>query len=423
VAGLAILMAFALRNSPAAAAGTGLALGWLTMTYPTGALLGITIWLSILVYKVRTTSFQWGRVITHLLIAGAALIATIGVFWLAGRYLFPGLDWWQTFVQASGQDHSVLGSGQWVWLRDISLLVPASTLVVAIANRLRARGKQPADLALIISSSSVAFYLVFAPVFGAQFLEAPLHQVLIWAPTLTAIVLVATSRMPDSPSRNPTLIALAGFALTAIIVSGSVAPDFGFVLGMVIAIGTTAVLLAAPQRTISTLLAVALFLLGAQLLQNSRPQLGNFMLDPYYWAYTGNPNEAKLRAAVNAQRWLIDNTVPEDRLLLWVDGPWREGDRELYSVAAMQLWGENRVTLESTFTDDYGLEKIKVVRPTALVLYGKSMDAVWAFWNSVPKQLDPSPPKCYDFTWPEDPTSAFPTAVGHTCIVRLTKEP
>ena len=130
--------------------------------------------------------------------------------------------------------------------------------------------------------------------------------------------------------------------------------------------------------------------------------------------------EAKLRNAVNAQQWLIDNTTSKDRLLLWVDGPWTSGDRELYSVAAMQLWGENRVTLEPTLTDDYGTQKMKDAEPTALVLYGKSMDAVWTFWESIPRMYDPMPPQCYDFNWPIDPTSAFPTPVGHTCIVRLS---
>jgi len=207
-----------------------------------------------------------------------------------------------------------------------------------------------------------------------------------------------------------------------VFVAGWLAPGLTLAAGVLIAIGTTTAVLIAPQRTVTSILTIALFLTAAQLLQNSRPPLGNFMLDPYYWAYTSNPNEAKLRTAVNAQQWVIENTSSDDRLLLWVDGPWREGDRELYSVAAMQLWGENRVTLEPTLTDQYGLSKLQEVQPTALVLYGKSMDAVWAFWESIPRQLDPSPPQCYDFAWPIDPTSAFATPVGHTCIVRLTKE-
>ena len=421
IAGLVALLAFSMRDDITGTAGSGVALGWLAMTYPTGALLGAIMWASIRIYFRSTTSGTWMREIQRLLITTATLIVTFAIFWLAGRSLFPTLDWWQTFVDASAQDHAVLGSGEWVWLRDISLLVPASTLVLATINRWRAAQKVPADLALIISSSSIAFYLVFAPIFGAQFLEAPLHQVLIWAPTLTAISLVAASRMTDSPSVKPTLLLIALVSLASVFAAGWLAPGLPFAAGVLIAIAATAAVLIAPQRTVATILTVALFLTGAQLLQNSRPQLGNFMLDPYYWAYTSNPNEAKLRTAVNAQQWVLENTSPDDRLLLWVDGPWREGDRELYSVAAMQLWGENRVTLEPTLTDEYGLSKLQEVQPTALVLYGKSMDAVWAFWESIPRQLDPSPPQCYDFAWPIDPTSAFNAPVGHTCIVRLTK--
>ena len=189
------------------------------------------------------------------------------------------------------------------------------------------------------SSSSIAFYLVFAPIFGAQFLEAPLHQVLLWAPTLTALGLVAASRMVDDVRRTTGRVALVVAALIVVIACGWLALDLGFALGVVIAVAMTAAVLLAPQRTVSTLLAMAVFFAGAQLLQNSRPPLGKFMLDPYYWAYTSNPNEAKLRNAVNAQQWLIDNTTSKDQLLLWVDGPWTSGDRELYSVAAMQLGG------------------------------------------------------------------------------------
>ena len=422
VAGLAALLAFTIHGRLWGAIGGGIALGWLVVTYPTGALLGLTISMSMVTYRLRSSTPDWSRVVRRAATACAALLLTVGGFLLAGRVLFPDLDWISSVLLASGQDHSVHGSGAWVWLRDISLLVPTATLVVSLANRLQGPHKTPADLAVIISSSSVAFYLVFAPIFGAQFLEAPLHQVLLWAPTLTALGLVAASRMADDVPRTTGRVALIIAALVVVIACGWLAPDLGFALGVVIAVAMTTAVLLAPQRTVSTLLAMAVFFAGAQLLQNSRPPLGKFMLDPYYWAYTSNPNEAKLRNAVNAQQWLIDNTTSKDRLLLWVDGPCTSGDRELYSVAAMQLWGENRVTLEPTLTDDYGTQKMKDAEPTALVLYGRSMDAVWTFWESIPRTYDPMPPECYDFSWPIDPTSAFPTPVGHTCIVRLSKE-
>ena len=116
----------------------------------------------------------------------------------------------------------------------------------------------------------------------------------------------------------------------------------------------------------------------------------------------------------------------KDMVLGWVlsdfnkvDGPWVEGDRELYVAAGMQLWGENRITLEPTLTDEYGITKLAEVKPTVLALYGKDMNAINTFWASIPKANDPSAPICYDYPWPADASSDFPTMQGHTCLTKL----
>jgi len=145
-----------------------------------------------------------------------------------------------------------------------------------------------------------------------------------------------------------------------------------------------------------------------------------YYLSPYHWAYASNPIETKVRTAVNSQEWLLNNTDSTDQILLWVDGPWTQGDRELYVAAGMQLWGENRITLEPTLTDDYGLNKLETIQPDVLALYGKSMDSVMTFWESIPKAKDPSAPICYDYAWPADSSSDFPTTQGHTCLTRLS---
>ena len=86
----------------------------------------------------------------------------------------------------------------------------------------------------------------------------------------------------------------------------------------------------------------------------------------------------------------------------------------------MQLWGENRVTLEPTLTDEFGLWTLETVQPDVLALYGKSMDAIMQFWKSIPQEKDPSALVCYDYAWPEDTSSGFPAQQGHTCLTRLT---
>ena len=85
----------------------------------------------------------------------------------------------------------------------------------------------------------------------------------------------------------------------------------------------------------------------------------------------------------------------------------------------MQLWGENRLTLEPTFGDDYSQMKLATLQPTVIAMYGKTMAAVDTFWRSLPRRHAPSPPRCYDFDWPIDPTSPFPTRTGHLCLTNV----
>jgi hypothetical protein len=420
MAGTAALIALGIRLGSRAAATSGIVLGWMAMTYPGGALLGGTIWLALVIYGWRTHQHSATHIIRLLAYATGTTVLTLLAFVGVGRTLFPGLDWLQTNVDASGFDYSVYSSGEWVWLTDISLLVPAAVLVLAAINVRRATRRTPADLAVVVSASSIGFIVTYAPFFGAHFLEAPPSQAMLWPPAMVALALIATSRMPDAPAISAPHVVGALVGVTLIVAAGFFDPGIPFVLGLVVAALLVALVILSPQRSLTTMLAVTVFLAGSQLLQNSREARGQFLLDPYRWAYQANPNEAKIRTSVNAQQWLIDNTQDNDQVALWVDGPWVRGDRELYSVAAMQLWGDNRVTLEPTFGDAFSVNQIEQLQPTVIAMYGKSMDAVEVFWESLPAELTPTPPICYDFTWPIDPVSDFPSTTGHLCLTRLS---
>ena len=419
MAGTAATIALVLRNNTKASIGAGLALGWTAMAYPSGALLAGVLWLALFIYSMRTKQQSRSQATKTLIITAAITLATLIAFELSGRILFPGLDWLGTYIEWSSFDHSRYASGENVWLRDISLLVPASILITAIVNRARTKSSPAADTAVIISASSIGFFLVYAIFHGAQFLEAPMLQAMLWPPALIALVLVATSRMKRTNTTMATTAA-ALIGLAAIIAAGYIDPNLPFLAGLAIAAAIAAAILAAPRTTLATIITVSIFLTAAQLLQNSREAIGQFPLDPYTWAYQSNPNEAKLRAAVNSQQWLIDNTNDDDQLLLWVEGPWTEGDRELYTVASMQLWGENLLTLSPTISDEDTVNRLNTIRPSVIVMYGKSMDSVIDFWTSIPQDLRPTAPLCYDYAWPIDPTSDFPTTTGHTCITRLS---
>lgn len=166
------------------------------------------------------------------------------------------------------------------------------------------------------------------------------------------------------------------------------------------------------QSAATAVAALGILLVGAQFLQNSRGPLGLYYLSPYNWAFNDNPISDKVHTAVNAQDWLLANTTTDDRIASWVGADWAGGDRELYVVAGMQLWGPNLVTLAPTL-DDAGRATLDELRPTALNLVAPSMDQVIAFWQSIPADLRATAPTCYDFTWSVDP------GVGHSCLTRL----
>jgi hypothetical protein len=358
--------------------------------------------------------------IKQLAAATATTIGSFAAFLAIGKLIFPTMNWFATYLDAQQITLSNFSSDTAVWLQDISLLVPASVLIITIANWASNRHNVAAQQAFIISTTSATFMLIFNPMMGGIALEAPIYQAMLWPPALIALALAATSRMNDdvSSSKIPQLVAVLG--IIAIVAAGYVAPGIELSVGVGIAVAITAVVIFTPKTTTATIITVATFLAGAQLLQNSRDDLGLYYLSPYHWAYASNPIETKIRTAVNSQEWLLQNTADDDTILLWVDGPWTEGDRELYVAAGMQLWGENRVTLEPTLSGEFGLKQLNTVRPNVLALYGKSMDAVMTFWESIPKENDPTAPICYDYTWPPDSSSDFPTTEGHTCLTQLS---
>jgi hypothetical protein len=420
MAGTALLIACATRPTRLTCIASGLTLGWLAMSYPGGALLGGTLWLTLLIHSWQAEHRDARTRIAHISLAAGSTVAALAVFLIAGAWLFPGLNWFGTYIEAANFDYGIYSSGQWVWLRDISLLVPASVLVVTVVNWAADRRDRAAQQAMIISLTSIGFILTYSPLFGAHFLEAPPSQAMLWPPAMIALALVGASRMRPHQPPSPLSIIIGGLGIVMIVAAGHVDPEITFAAGLVLAVVLIVIVVVTPRLTLATVITLSAFLAGSQLLQNSREPMGQFMLSPYAWAYRDNPVETKLRVAVNAQEWVTANTTAEDRIMQWVDGPWMQGDRELYTVASMQLWGPNLLTLEPTLDAVYGVPNLTTYRPTVIEMNGKSMDAVIRFWESLPADLTPTPPQCYDYAWPIDPRSDFPTAVGHTCLTRLT---
>lgn len=225
---------------------------------------------------------------------------------------------------------SDFASSDLVWSRDISLLVPFAVLLITITAWWRDEVNDPYRLALVLSSVSLAFMLVFSPLMGGIALEAPMYQSMLWPPAMIAFALVFAQRISlDSPRAKA--MAIAGIAV--IVATGFTQPTLAFAIGIPIAIVTVALSLTGINKSVSSVIVFVVVASTFQLLQNSRADLGLYYLSPYSWAFAPNPIEEKNSTAIDVQEWLLKNTTNQDQILTWVDGSWTQVDRELYAVA------------------------------------------------------------------------------------------
>jgi len=401
--------ALAMSHKIPAAIAAGIVLGWSAQVNPAGSLLVGTLFIAIGIFmRQRPKYFLFAAIFTAI---------TFLVFIVIGTRMFPSLDWWETVNATRGITLNNFSSKSLVWLTDISLLVPLAVLIVSIKSWWLDRTNDAFRLALVISSVSISFLLVFSPIMGGIALEAPMYQAMLWPPAMIATALLFT---------NMTLNIWWVYALSiiAILGAGFLQPTLTFPLGIAIMLGMvlvmTVVRVKTGKKTFATVLALTIFIGSAQLLQNSRTDLGLYYLSPYSWAFATNPIGAKVSSAIKVQEWLLAKTNSTDQILTWVDGNWIEGDRELYVVAAMQLWGENRLTLEPE-VDDYARAIVQRVKPNVIALYGRSQSAIDTMLVSL-KENDfaTSNPECIDFTWPEADNSRFPSDSGIACLSRLS---
>ena len=410
LAGTMALMACAMISGRIASAVAGVVFGWLVMVNPPGVLLAGVIWLAISLHaRARWQTYA---------IAAGTTTATFLAFLGIGRVMFPRMDWLSTYLDANASiDYRNFASTDAVWMRDISLIVPAAVLVIAITATIMRRRSLAARRAVVISAASIGFMLVFNPWMGGIPLEAPMYQAMLWPPALIALALVATDVMPPAWRWYHLTAAVVG--VVVILAAGFTAPGLTLAAGWALAAVLVVLFVVGPIRSsFLGIVTLVLLLAGAQLLQNSRGDLGLYYLSPYRWAFASNPISERIHTAVNSQEWLLAHTTRADRITVWVDGDWAGGDRELYVVGGMQLWGPNIASLWPTMTDA-DIANLNQMRPSVIAMVGQSTERVIAFWQSIPAANRASAPECYDFAWAPSPVAPVTITQGHTCLTRL----
>jgi hypothetical protein len=394
LAALAALTCASLFATTRAVITSGALLGWLAMINPYAALLGGSIWVAVTLQ--RTIAAKEIKTLVKSFVAAAVTAAVVfGVFLLVGTQLFPGMNWFTTYIEWNAKlDYADFASTTPIWLNDFTLLIPLYMLLVIAINWWRDKNPRT-QTALTIGLTTLGFTFAFLPAMAGITLEATIYTVMLWIPMSIALILSTSTRIASN-----IWISVTGIAL--VITAGFIAPNFSGVTAFALILVATATLIYVSPKKLAAVALIA-FLVCAQLIQNSREQIGLYYSSPFAWAYQENPIQLKLANSLKAQQWLINNTTPQDRILTYVDGDWLAGDRDLYVAAGMQFWGENRISVTKELRPE-DQQRLQDLKPTTFALYGPSKEALQQYANQLQSQFanttQLSPLQCLDFDWP-----------------------
>jgi hypothetical protein len=407
----------------------GLAFGWLAMTNPNATFMTAAVWF---VATILITAQRRSGRIRHLLrtvplvVVGAA--ASFLALLTAGRVIFPGLDWVQTYlVWSRTLNLAAYVSDAWAFTRDISIVVPL-TIMATVFVVLLVRPHDPVlRVAAALSPTAFGFTVLLVLLNPNGTLEVGHYQSLQWPPALCGLSL-AIAVVVGRRSAGAWAVVAGAAAVVLTIVAGHRVGTMSLTAGWLLALVTAALLVASltwlsrtrtgSRRTgvalVAVVAATGVLLAGFQLLQNARRPTGVMAEGLYSNAYNANDSAARLTSSRDAEAWLIDQTTTSDTVMVWVDADWASGEQTLLSMAAFQIWGANQVTAERTL-DQTGLDNARAANASVFAMYGKSMAPIVSFWSSIPREIQHSDPECSTYPWP-DP--AVPTA--YVCLTKLT---
>jgi len=403
---------------------SGVVVGWLVMINPYGALLGLAMWLSL-----RAVGLARDRSLIRLgrdaLAAAAGFAASFVILLLAGLLIFPGRNWFSTYLQwNSALDYASFIGDATTWQRDTALLVPVMALLICAGAwllGLRPPGN-PALLGTVIAGANLAFTAVYLVLVPGPWLEAPTYVAKLWAGALIAIGLACAAIVRDRSLGWAGWLAVGVLALLAIWAGRWETP-----IGMWVGVGICLVALALFIATTLVLrrgglgmipawsaavacLSVAGLLIGAQILQNGRGLLGTYGQYPLRAAYVDYEGELLMTSKVQAQQWILDQTKPGERIGIWTDP-----DRLMAPVAGMQLWGWYNNVLAGDVLGRTEAETLAQLAPDAIAMYAPERSQIEAFYASLPPWSMPSPLKCITV-----PFRGVGNVNPSVCLTRLT---
>jgi len=399
VVGMVWIVALGVNStSRAKSLALGAILAWLGMTNPYGTVLSIVLLLLVVLgrWGLRQAP-AWIRECGLWLAVG--LVGVASAFLLVGRIVFPNRDWLSTYIfwnSALNQEDYIFEYFRWTY--DQSLLFPVLVAFVALVNYIRGPRSSVSRVAVYISLGIPIFSVSYWYAFPNNYLEIPHYQALLWPPALVSLGLIVADRLRFAPV-NRWRILVAVTSIAAVYLVGHVDVDLTVAHARKLAVITALLIVLVPRNWIAITVGLALVLSSGQILQSSRDNFGVSTEYLYENVFRENTTKLTLTSAVAAETFILERTSPGDRTISWVDADWEAGEEDLVPLAAFHLWGPNGTVRGSIMTED-AVTQWEGIKPISVVMYGKSMESVLEFWNSIPKNLRPSVPECIQVAWP-----------------------
>ena len=407
------------------AAVSGAVAGWLLMLNPYALILGLGLWLAVrVVVLVRIPRERWSRFGVDALAALGGFSMAVVFFLLAGRWIFPALNWWQTYLEWNERlDYTVFIGDATTWQRDTALLVIVLALVastIAVISHPRHRW---AWAALALSVANILVTVLMMAFMPGPWLETPTYVAKLWPAALLSLVLVFTSMSPgtkEGKDLHPWLVGVGFVVLAPLLIwSGRFDGVLSNGQGVAIAVIAGAVVITAllvTRRSWNTWVAVVVItaigvtFVAAQFLQNGRGLLGIYGQYPFRSAFVDFRYRDQMATKIAIQEWLLQRSARDDRVALWTDP-----QRLAADAAAMQLWGGYNIFTTQATLDRITTARLEEIRPSVIAMYSPDREQITSLYKSLPPWALPSDLECAS-----EPYLGVGTGEIVVCLTRLT---
>jgi hypothetical protein len=363
------------------------------------------------IYRIRQVSLSY--IFNAAIFVFGVLLSVI--FWLyISADIFPGLNWFQTVMYYSmAIDTSDFSTrkGLLILIADPSvfflLILALIGLVVLLLKKYRG------TFLRFIAGIHLQLVLILVCdklLLNGSLLESPFYSALVMPSASFLVAGIAVELLRELPlntinSYRPfaVIVILCLYFFTGTINVGRLSSLTLLALGVsffclsTFSLGQVMSRFDFKHSSVARYSALLGVLVLTQVFQNADSRFdGNVLRRDYRIELASSENQNLLTEYLRVQKWVVENTLNEEKLLVWV-----EPKENLVGYASMQLWGPN--SLSSGYKISQGeKDSLMVTLPDAFVSYFRNPLAFREFLQSLPANSDPNSSKCRNFPRTDD---------------------